>query len=134
MTELQDRINRLYEKLVPDEGKCDTVEGEMIRAICKIWYRYNNDGDYYWKGYGTETAGPAHSYLVNECPIRDQLSLLFKEYEDEAYEKSLDNVIEAIATYIENKNGNYEPNTVDMLDCEPMYDNDDNYYEEEEDW
>ena len=59
----------LYSKLVPDSGKADTLEGECLRAIHRIIYRYYNDGDYWWNGYGCETAGPAVTFLREQCPV-----------------------------------------------------------------
>ena len=70
-------MNLLYEKLVPGQGNADTIEGEMLRAINRIIYRYYNDGDEYYTGYGTETAGPAHSFLINatDIPLEIQSTL-----------------------------------------------------------
>lgn len=38
---------RLYEKLVPPYGPCETLEGELLRFVSKVYYRHNNDGDTY---------------------------------------------------------------------------------------
>ena len=35
----------IYPKLVPNYGEADTPEGELLRIISKIYYRYHNDGD-----------------------------------------------------------------------------------------
>ena len=56
---LEKRSNVLFDKLVPGSGASDTVEGEMIRAINRLIYRFYNDGDFFYQGYGAETAGPA---------------------------------------------------------------------------
>ncbi len=83
--ELEKRNEVLYDKLVPGSGAAGTVEGEMLRAINRIIYRYYNDGDYYYKGYGTETAGPAHSFLINaNHPQRSAMVKLFKEFVSDA--------------------------------------------------
>ena len=34
-----------YDKYVPSCGKCDTLAGEIIRAINRLVYRWYNDGD-----------------------------------------------------------------------------------------
>jgi hypothetical protein len=31
-------------KLVPYSGKCEYVEGELIRSLCKVYYDYYNNG------------------------------------------------------------------------------------------
>lgn len=34
----------LYERLVPESGKCETLEGELLRAVSRIYYDYTNNG------------------------------------------------------------------------------------------
>jgi hypothetical protein len=36
--------NELFAKLVPAEGKCETLEGEILRAASRISYDYTNNG------------------------------------------------------------------------------------------
>jgi hypothetical protein len=100
--ELEKRNEALYDKLVPSQGSADTVEGEMLRAINRIIYRYYNDGDYYYTGYGTETAGPAHSFLINaNHPQRSAMVKLFKEFVSDAeYEKMLNDILDVILDHI----------------------------------
>lgn len=118
------RCDALFEKLVPSEGTASTVEGEMIRAISRIGYRYSNDGDYFYEGYGCETAGPAHAYLVKYSPLGSELRVIFNRAVgkvDDAYEAVLDRAIKLIVDYVEARAGNYEPNTMDSLDCESIH-------------
>ena len=35
----------LWERLVPPEGKANTVAGEVLRALTRLYYRWYNDGD-----------------------------------------------------------------------------------------
>lgn len=141
--ELEDRNNPLYDKLVAGMGKSETVEGEMLRAINRIAYRYYNDGDEYMTGYGTETAGPAHSFLVNaRHPQRSAMNTLFKEFVSDAeYERILNDVLDVILDHIESRQGKYTKNTLGgIFDYEPefedMEEDDDDYtydYDDEED-
>ena len=39
------RMNALFEELVPMSGKADSLAGELVRATCRIGYRFFNDGD-----------------------------------------------------------------------------------------
>ena len=127
--ELEDRNEPLYDELVAGSGKSDTVEGEMLRAINRIVYRYYNDGDEYHTGYGTETAGPAHSYLVNaNHPLRSLVSTLFSKGTN--YEQTIKDVLDAILDHIESRQGKYAPNSEDMYDYEPEFENDE--FEEED--
>jgi len=138
--ELEDRNEPLYNELVPGQGDAETVEGEMLRAINRIVYRFYNDGDKYFQGYGTETAGPAHSFLVNaNHPLKSAMVKLFDEPSgDNSYERMLKDVLDMILDYIESRQGKYTPNNVgDMFDYEPEFEDDeedyDDYYDDEDD-
>lgn len=104
----QDRINALFEELVPSSGAADTVAGEIIRATCRIGYRWTNDGDQLGIGYGKETCNPAGRYLGKTCndDISKQIwSLMYDPIYDDsydgAYQKALEKVYEAILDYLE---------------------------------
>ena len=145
---LEKRNDVLYGKLVPNSGNSDTLEGEMLRAINKIIYRYYNDGDYYHEGYGVETAAPAHSFLLNLDysdgyeSNKDLLELqiaLFRildpenRYYEKVYEDSLNDSLIKILDYIEGRK-KYATNTYDMLDSTPMFEEDDEDDEDDEDY
>jgi len=143
---LHGRNQELYAKLVSLMGASGTVEGEMLRATNKIGYRFYNDGDVFYEGYGAETAGQAHSFLSNcdEIPleIRTKLQHEFKQAEGYrvGYKEMLENIHEVVIVYIEGKcEGGYTPSEVDMLDFESEYeeyDNEIDWYEDddEEEW
>ena len=114
--DLEERNDALYANLVPGMGNAGTMEGEILRAINKIVYRYYNDGDRYFEGYGCETAGPCHAFLVDETPIGN------------LYEQTLDLALEKVLDFIESKDGKYEVSDVDMLNSESHFEE-----EEEED-
>jgi len=120
---LDERLSKLFNLLVPGSGRCDTVEGEMLRAINKIIYRFYNDGDMYFEGYGCETAGPPHSYLVNVSPLKTQLRLIFEAhvFEPSKYEDVIYQALEVILDFVDGSFGIHEINTVDMLDSSPEY-------------
>lgn len=131
---LEARSNALFHKLVPSSGRAETVEGEMIRAISRIVYRYQNDGDYFYTGYGCETAGNSHAYLVVESPLAEELTLILDravDTEDDDYEAVLGEALEVIVAYVEGRGGNTTPNTTDSLDVPSLFEDEG---EEEEDY
>ena len=132
--ELEARNEPLFDKLVPGQGKAETLEGEMLRAVNRLVYRYYNDGDKYYEGYGTETAGPAHSFLVNAVhPLRAKMYSIMdgEELSDNEYENMLKMVLGLILDYIESKGGEYTKNTQgEIFDYESEYEDE----EEEEDY
>ena len=135
--ELETRNEPLFDKLVPVQGKAETLEGEMLRAINRMVYRYYNDGDKYYEGYGAETAGPAVSFLVNAVhPLRSEMSRIMdgKILSDNEYENMLKEALGLILDYIEGKEGEYTKNTQgEIFDYESEYEDDDDYYDDYED-
>ena len=88
--ETEKRISVLFDKLVPGSGNADTVEGEIIRALNRIIYRWGNDGDLFWSGYGAETAGPAMEYLTDASDIPFEIREKFKAWENDNFGKDYD--------------------------------------------
>ena len=135
--ELEARNEPLFGKLVPGQGTAETLEGEMLRAVNRLVYRYYNDGDKYNEGYGTETAGPAHSFLVNAVhPLRAKMDSIMGEEKlsDNEYENMLKMVLGLILDYIESKEGEYTKNTQgDIFDYPSEFEDEDDYYDDEED-
>jgi hypothetical protein len=129
---LEDRNTVLFAKLVPASGKCDTVEGEMLRAINRMIYRYYNDGDFWFEGYGCKTAGPAEAYLRTFVPfVYDEL--VASEFGgEENYATQLNIMLEKILDYVESRK-EYTPNGIDMLQCESKYE-DETQKEYDENW
>jgi hypothetical protein len=105
-----DMWHKLFAKLVPNSGNCKTLEGEMLRALAKIRYRYFNDGDYVNEGYGIETAGPAFMFLdwTQNCSklILPELSILLDllpDCEGGDYSLILDKMEGVLIKHIESK-------------------------------
>lgn len=139
----QDKINDLFEELVPTSGKAESVAGEIVRAICRIGYRNFNDGDHLGIGYGRETCNPAGRYLAAKCSpeIARLVQDAWEIYDDDIYDKALEKLEAAVLTYIEEHPELKDtPNEEDMLDYRDEYedvdrddeDDEDEYYEEYE--
>lgn len=134
--ELEKRSEVLFEKLVPDQGMCETLEGESLRAINKLIYRYYNDGDYWFDGYGIETCGCVETFMrtIGRPDIRQEFENS-ESTEDEDYEKCLIAMLEKVVSYIESRT-TYQKNYTDMLKCKPRYEPeyDDDDYDEDADY
>ena len=143
------RNDALFNKLVPGSGDSETVEGEMIRAINRIIYRFFNDGDYFYRGYGAETAGPAHSFLINskQIPfdIQSTLTSTFDKAmgaDEDGYERLIKFALEKVVDHVEaTPEDEYTKLDRGMFDFESEFeDEDEDYddyydeYEEEEDY
>ena len=139
--QLEKRSDILFKQLVPSSGAAETVEGELIRAINRLIYRFYNDGDFFYKGYGAETAGPAHSFLVNSNQIpfdlQSTLTSTFNKAIDapeDGYERLIKFALEKILDHVEaTPIDEYTPLKKEMFDFESEFE-DDPYGEEEDDY
>lgn len=133
-------LSVLFDELVPNEGKADTVKGEVVRAINRVLYRWYNDGDKFFYAYGKETVGNVMSYLVGCEDIppayrRMILSLTAKvedTYDDDSYWKFLKSLTRAVVSLLESGQIDDRNNTVDSATFPSKWEYD--YSEEEEDY
>lgn len=90
----QNILNKLTEQLVPIRGAAQTVQGELIRAVNRLYYEYCNNGNINARD---EVWG---DYFVCYETHEDEDG---NEYEEEIYEDYVDsvNVSEYYAKFIE---------------------------------
>jgi hypothetical protein len=142
---LNKRSDAYFKELVPSSGNSNKLEGEMLRAINRIIYRHYNDGDFFDRGYGIETAGPAHSFLVNsrEIPFEIQqtiTSILSKaeglsyKNNDDGYERLMYLALEKILDYIDSKDGVYTDNKDDIFNYKSEFEDLDDGEDEYDDY
>ncbi|MBQ7542898.1 MAG: hypothetical protein IJT44_11475 [Clostridia bacterium] len=134
---IEDRLNDLFEELVPASGKADTLAGEIVRAICRIGYRNYNDGDHLGVGYGRWTCNPAGRFLAKKCDdnvarrVWDAWGIFIDDLYDEALEKLEIAVFEYLDAHPELKAA---PNDEDMFDSRDPDEDIDDCDDDDEDW
>lgn len=136
ITKNDERINKLFEELVPASGKAENLAGELTRAMARIGYRCFNDGDHIGVGYGKETCNPAARFLRTKGnkEIRELVDAIWGIENDRAYDAILDQLTGAVADYIEGTPALREMPTEDMWDFQDAEEDvDDSWDEEEED-
>ena len=108
---LSKEYNELFAKLVPGSGPAKTIEGEVLRAASKIYYRHYNDGDEF-----------------NQASF-DQLQKFIGTV------TSYDELAEKATEFALKANGNYHANQgwdcLDVMDYGPP-DSDDDYDDEDD--
>lgn len=118
---------------IPNSGVANTLQGEVVRALAKLRYRYYNDGDYFYTGYGAETAGPAASFIKDYFKYSG-FSNISKEIDDCAnnvwtgleYEQFLSEITHFVLVYTLSCTSltfNYS----DYLETESEWNNDEDY-------
>lgn len=138
MTATEERLCALFEVLVPDMGKADTVAGEIIRAISRIGYRFYNDGDHIGCGYGNETCNAPARFLMalDDERINKILCDMWGMFNEHIYGGLLAQLEDAVLSYLDARPElSATENTVDMWsfyrkDEDEDYDRD----EDEEDY
>ena len=137
MTKNFDRLNDLFDELVPSSGKAESLAGELVRATARIGYRFYNDGDQIGIGYGKETCNPAARFLIQKAPreIADLTAGLWGMVSEAGYEAVLEILAARVADYIEAHPELREQPTEDMWSfCDEYEDVDDEEDEDEECW
>ncbi|MBQ3348785.1 MAG: hypothetical protein IJG38_00145 [Thermoguttaceae bacterium] len=143
---LQEQNEKMFDQLVPGTGKADTLGGEVLRAINRIGYRFFNDGDKAWEGYGRETVNPAvrflHHILHHGVPATAEFKTAVDEIydlqpyatNDDQYEALIERLVKSGMETIVTFNLGAEKNFVgDMHDyADPKEDVDDGYDDEED--
>lgn len=128
------RINELFKKLVPAVGKADSLAGELVRATCRLGYRFYNDGDMVGVGYGNETCNAAARFLEhngNDKIVRYVQRLAENNYDERKYEYNLCRLTGTVADYVEQNPSLRQQETVDMNSYyDPKLDVDDSECEE----
>lgn len=136
MTKNEERLSKLFDELVPDMGKANSLAGELVRAINRIGYRFCNDGDMVNKRYGKETCNAPARFLMakGNHEIADLTVALWEIFSEDAYEKVLDTLEGAVADYIEQDPDLRNLPTEDMWSFrDDEEDKDDSWMDEEED-
>lgn len=136
----EDRIEVLFSNLVPDYGNCETLAGELVRAMMKILYRDYNDGDVFYDGYGLETCGAPAMFLYRKLDELGNPEVIDKLYdiahnglEETKYTNAInaiaDNLVDFILSHPEllatpNTEDMYDEDIGDLADWVPMWDYD----------
>ena len=137
---LSEKMDELFDELVPSMGKADTEAGEIVRAYNRIAYRYFNDGDKLGIGYGKETCNAAGRYIIahmrESSEIREAILEMWENWSDHQYEQALDRLGWAILDLIDNREEMRNNQTEDMWDhfdkYEDVDDTEDDEWEGEE--
>ena len=90
----------MEDRLMPVSGKAETVAGEIIRAVDRIWYRWYNDGDKINVGYGKETCNGTARFIEkirgSEFPAEVWNGCL----NDEKYTEFTDRLVDEMFAFI----------------------------------
>lgn len=113
-------FERIWEELVPREGKCDTVAGEMVRAAGRLRY------DFYNNGMGNNTSG-ALKFLREKSAIDRELfeyvlpyttgRTYQGNYDGDFFHVAIDRIVEMTTKMV-----TFNPQLMTMENTEDMFD------------
>lgn len=124
----QNDYNALKE-LVPKAGNAGTVEGEMIRAIGRVYH------DYYQTGLSSNTSGAVN--FLFDCDIKYSVGLADVLFDiklecntgtvtGQNLDRSMERMVDRVVSFVAAKKGNYTQSDINM---EQFADNDFNELE-----
>lgn len=102
------KFDQLFEELVPPQGACKTLAGELIRATNRLAYRFYNDGDVIGHGYGRYTCNQPARFIIQNIStapqyfrLHDILNTMWGMWwDDEKYGELLHELVDKITEYI----------------------------------
>lgn len=100
-----DKLEALFDILVPSSGPAETLAGELVRAMMRLEYRYYNDGDYFYTGYGLETCGSSAAFIADKTDNKIYTLILDTAEnidQDDQYKNSLDMIANSVINYVMN--------------------------------
>ena len=116
-------FEHLFDTLVPNNGKCDTLAGELLRAINRIEYRWFNDGDRFNEDYGIETCGQPAYFLAHyiyeeedEAPFWNILLNVDTDGNDEKYDEMIEELKNKAVEFLKAHQELLATETSDMYD------------------
>ena len=123
---IENVLEMLHDKLVPEQGKSETVAGELVRAMMRLLYRDYNDGDKFFQSYGLETCASSASYLAANGFEKQIDNILDDAYrladDDDKYTESLMSLTKDVVHHIkENTELLWTPNEEDSRDYDIDY-------------
>ena len=130
------RIDALFSELVPPTGPAETWAGEVVRAICRIGYRWYNDGDQIGIGYGKETCNPAARFLklYTNKQVRKAVDAAWGIYDDDAYQQRLNSLETAVLNFLDSNGALKEKERpCEIWDCRDWVQDIDDSYDDEYD-
>lgn len=126
-----DPLSVMFDELVPDEGKADTVAGEIVRAMNHIIYRLENDGDLFYNNDGfNSNVAQAAAYVGEKTDTLDMFMRIIEDgLEDEDYADAVDDIAIEVEDYLENHPELFaESNEEDYADYDTsIFDEEDTY-------
>ncbi len=129
-TLVEKKIEEMFERLVPVSGSCETVAGEIVRALTKIVYRFYNDGDCIGVDYGNETCNAPARYLMKNTNF-DVYDVIKKMWSDNYSDEEINELENSVYEFLINhKELETTPNNEDFYD----YENENDKWNDEEDY
>lgn len=100
-----DQLDHIFEILVPGQGQCDNLGGELVRGMMRVLYRDYNDGDLFYEGYGLETCASDAAFVMDNTDD-DIYGMMFAiaegGLEGDEYTDSLNRVAGKLIEYLKN--------------------------------
>lgn len=133
-----DILEQLHDEFVPDSGIADTVGGEIVRAINRIVYRWNNDGDEIGWDYGIETVNSSYEYLLEvgalaEDKFEDLDLSGHYDYDLRIYSDFLKDIMKDIIEHLHDNPELFDKENTEDSRSSFTYSEENRYEEEEED-
>ena len=95
-----DKFEPLFEKYLPDRGEGETKATQIVTAVCKLVYKWYNDGDVYDNSYALEgwanDLSDYANWLWEHTEANELLEDIFNCYNNDNYEDLLKKIADML--------------------------------------
>ena len=133
-----DKFEALEEKYLPMRGEGETVATQIVTAVCKLVYKWYNDGDvfdntHYMAGWANDLSSYANWLYENTKDAWKTLNNIVKCYNDSDYEDLLKELADKLFNeeYLAEQNKLEKVGTI--YDCDGKFKYEERYDDNEDD-
>lgn len=137
------KFDAITDKYLPARGEGQNKASQTVTAVCKLVYKWYNDGDVfdntaYMEGWENDLSSYAN-WLAKYAGVKDILDRIYDCYNDEQYEDILIDLADILLDERELEYQSAQPMVGSIYDCEGDYrfeerEDEECEYEEEEIW
>ena len=135
-----DKFEPLFEKYLPDRGEGETKATQIVTAVCKLVYKWYNDGDvfdnsYVLEGWANDLSDYAN-WLWEHTETNEILDKVFNCYNHDHYEDLLKELADKLLDekYLESENKIMKTGSIYKCDGKFQFVENDEYEEDEDEY
>ena len=133
-----DKFDAITDKYLPERGEGSNRASQAVTAVCKLVYKWYNDGDVYdntcnMTGWANDLSSYAN-WLARYAGVKQILDGIWECADGEAYERILAGLADAVLDAEKLEHMSELPTVGSVYECDGEYRFEERYEEDEDEW